>query len=154
VPFYSIPDSSIKVTDEQLKQYLDKNKSKYKGENTRTIQYVSIPVLPSAQDSSELYQEIKDLAKGLAAAQDDSTFARNNTDVPSNGGYNTMDQVPQELQGEMLHSLREACMALTAKAIPILSISFLILKTIRRHLYVPAIYFSGPTVRPPVRQKH
>jgi peptidyl-prolyl cis-trans isomerase D len=101
VPFYSIPDSTIKVTDEQLTEYLNRNKSKYKGENTRTIQYVSIPILPSSQDSSVLYQEIKDLAKGLAAAQDDSTFARNNTDVPTNGGYITMDQVPQQLQGEI-----------------------------------------------------
>jgi peptidyl-prolyl cis-trans isomerase D len=101
VPFFSIPDSSIKITDEQLQQYLDKNKSKYKGENTRTIQYVTFPILPSSQDSAELYQEIKDLAKGLAAAQDDSTFARANTDVPANAGYITMDQVPQELQGEI-----------------------------------------------------
>jgi peptidyl-prolyl cis-trans isomerase D len=101
VPFFSIPDSAVKVTDEQLKAYLDKNKSKYKGENTRTIQYVTFPILPSSQDSSELYQEIKDLAKGLAAAQDDSTFARANTDIPANGGYITMDQVPQELQGEI-----------------------------------------------------
>jgi peptidyl-prolyl cis-trans isomerase D len=35
VPFFAIPDSSIKVTDSQLEAYLEENKEKYKVEESR-----------------------------------------------------------------------------------------------------------------------
>ncbi|QHT68306.1 peptidylprolyl isomerase [Rhodocytophaga rosea] len=101
VPFFSIPDSTIKVTDAQLEDYLNRNRDKYEGEETRTIEYVTFPVLPSAQDSAFFYDEIKNLAKGLASAQDDSTFAKTNTDVPADGGYVTLSEIPQQLQGDI-----------------------------------------------------
>lgn len=87
VPFYSIPDSTIKVADSQLEAYLNKNKSKYKGVDTRNIQYVTFSVLPTKDDSANFYQEIKDLAKGLASAANDSSFAKNNSDVPVDNNY-------------------------------------------------------------------
>jgi peptidyl-prolyl cis-trans isomerase D len=101
IPFFSIPDSTIKVTDAQLEDYLEKNKEQYKSEETRTIEYVTFPILPSSQDSTFFYDEIKSLAKGLASAEDDSTFARTNTDVPTNMGYVTMSEIPQQLQGDI-----------------------------------------------------
>jgi len=41
VPFFSIADSSIKVQDSQLEEYLAKHKDEFKGTNTRSIQYVT-----------------------------------------------------------------------------------------------------------------
>ncbi|WP_247232887.1 SurA N-terminal domain-containing protein [Telluribacter sp. SYSU D00476] len=82
VPFYSIADTTVKVTDSQLEAYLNNHRDEYKGADTRTVQYVTFPVLPAKDDSSALYTEIKDLARGLAAAQNDSAFARMNSDIP------------------------------------------------------------------------
>jgi len=81
VPFYSINDSTIKVEESQLEDYLAKHKEQYKGYNSRSIQYVTFPVIPTKQDTVEFYNQIKKLAKDLAVAPNDSAFAMLNSDV-------------------------------------------------------------------------
>ena len=44
--------------------------------NSRSLQYVTFSVAPSKEDSATLYSEIKTLARGLGAAQNDSVFAQ------------------------------------------------------------------------------
>ncbi len=81
VPFYAVPDSTIKVSDSELSQYLKAHKDEYQGVDTRTIEYVSFPVRPAKDDSAALYSQIKDLAKGLATAENGEEFARINSEV-------------------------------------------------------------------------
>lgn len=81
VPFFSIPDSTIKVSDSQLEDYLSKHKTEYKGLSTRGIQYVTFPIVPTKSDTSDFYTQIKKLAKDLALAPNDSAFAMLNSDV-------------------------------------------------------------------------
>ncbi len=83
VPFYSVADTTIKVTDSQLEAYLRDHRDEYKGVDTRTIQYVTFPVVPGKEDSTELNTQIKDLARGLAATTNDSAYARMNSDIPA-----------------------------------------------------------------------
>ena len=82
VPYFSIVDTTIKVTDSQLESYLSAHRSEYKGTDTRSIEYVSFPVQPAKDDSTALYNEIKELARGLATAQNDSSYAKMNSDIP------------------------------------------------------------------------
>ncbi|WP_149240205.1 peptidylprolyl isomerase [Dyadobacter sp. 32] len=82
VPYFSIVDTTLKVTDTQLETYLSAHRLEYKGTDTRSIQYVTFPVQPAKDDSSALYTEIKELARGLATAQNDSAFASMNSDTP------------------------------------------------------------------------
>lgn len=101
VPFYSVADTTIKVTDSQLKDYLSKHSDEYKGVDTRTIQYVTFPVVPAKDDSASLYAEIKTLARGLASATNDSSYARMNSDIamPTNMSYASMsDQLKEAVQ--------------------------------------------------------
>ncbi len=81
VPFFSIPDTTVKVTDSQLEEYLAKHKDQFKGTNTRSIQYATFPVIPTKQDTAEFYTQIKKLAKDLAVAPNDSAFAMLNSDI-------------------------------------------------------------------------
>ena len=98
VPFYSVVDSTVKVTDAQLQEYLEKHKDQFKGQSTRTFQYVAFPIIPTKADSSALYTQIKDLAKGLATAANDSAFARMNTDVPTRSVYMSLRDMPDQLK--------------------------------------------------------
>jgi len=82
VPYFSIVDTTLKVTDSQLETYLSAHRQEYKGTDTRSIEYVTFPVQPAKDDSSALYTEIKELARGLATAQNDSAFASMNSDIP------------------------------------------------------------------------
>ena len=81
VPFFSINDSTVKVEESQLEEYLSKHKEQYKGYNSRSIQYVTFPVIPTKQDTADFYGQIKKLAKELAVAPNDSAFAMLNSDV-------------------------------------------------------------------------
>ena len=101
VPFYSVPDTTVKVTDAQLEDYLDDHKSEYKGVDTRTVQYVTFPIVPNPEDSATLNTEIKNLARGLASAANDSAYARMNSDlaVPTTMSYaNMSDQLKEAVE--------------------------------------------------------
>ncbi|WP_375447055.1 SurA N-terminal domain-containing protein [uncultured Fibrella sp.] len=97
VPYYSVNDTTVKVTDSELSDYLSKHKQEYPGADTRSIQYVSFAVNPSKEDSASLYNEIKTLARGLGGAKNDSTFARQNSDVPV-PLYLTAGEMPEQLR--------------------------------------------------------
>lgn len=97
VPYYSVNDTTVKVTDSELEDYLSKHKDEFPGANTRSIQYVTFAVNPSKEDSASLYNEIKTLARGLGGAQNDSTYARQNSDVPV-ALYQTIGEMPTQLR--------------------------------------------------------
>ncbi|MEO6685217.1 MAG: peptidylprolyl isomerase, partial [Dyadobacter sp.] len=98
VPYFSIVDTTIKVTDSQLESYLSAHRSEYKGTDTRSIEYVSFPVQPAKDDSTALYNEIKELARGLATAPNDSAYSKMNSDValPMNMSLATMSDQLKE----------------------------------------------------------
>ena len=100
VPFYSVADSTVKVTDSQLEDYLGKHKDAFIGQNTRSIQYVTFPVIPSKQDTASFYNDIKRLAKELAITKNDSAFAMMNSDVKT-PYYVTMAEIPESVKGSL-----------------------------------------------------
>ena len=100
VPFYSVADSTVKVTDSQLEDYLGKHKDAFVGQNTRSIQYVTFPVIPSKQDTASFYNDIKRLARELAISKNDSAFAMMNSDVKT-PYYVTMAEIPESVKGSL-----------------------------------------------------
>ncbi|MDZ7899388.1 MAG: peptidylprolyl isomerase [Arcicella sp.] len=100
VPFYSVPDSTVKVEDSELEAYLSSHKDLYKGQNTRSIQYVTFPTVPSKQDTASFYNDIKRLAKDLAITKNDSAFAMMNSDVKT-PYYVTMAEIPETVKGQL-----------------------------------------------------
>lgn len=80
VPFYAVADSAIKITDSELKSYLDKNQSKFQTGNTANMEYVSFSILPSGRDSAELISTISELTEELRASDNDSVFVTQNSE--------------------------------------------------------------------------
>jgi len=75
VPFYAISDSAITVSDTELKAYYNKNQSKYKVEQTRTLSYVTFPVEASAADSAKIREDLQKIATAFKTVTEDSVFA-------------------------------------------------------------------------------
>jgi len=80
IPYFAVSDTAVKVSDSDLKAYYNKNKDKYKSEHTRDMKFVTIPVVPSADDSLSFKEELSRLVADFKAAQDDSVFAIINSD--------------------------------------------------------------------------
>jgi peptidyl-prolyl cis-trans isomerase D len=100
VPYYSVNDTTVKVSDGQLQTYLNAHKTEFPGLNSRSIQYVTFSIAPSKEDSSALYDQIKQLARGLGGAPNDSSFARSNSDVPV-PLYLTAGEMPEQLRSSI-----------------------------------------------------
>jgi peptidyl-prolyl cis-trans isomerase D len=97
VPYISVSDSAVSVTDAQLKDYFDRNKELYKVEDGRTLEYVTIPVSASTEDINYFQDEIKQLTEQFAAATNDSAFVNTNSDQPYDGTYLHTAELPEKL---------------------------------------------------------
>lgn len=97
VPYSTIEDSTIKVTDEELKGYLSKNQFKYKSQETRTLEYVEFKINPSADDSAFFQKELADLKEEFASAENDTAFARSRSDVAEVYKSINVNELPADL---------------------------------------------------------
>ncbi len=80
VPFYSINDTTVKVSDKMVSDYYSNHKNEYQGYDSRSFDYVVYQVVPAAEDSAALRDEINLLARGLAAAENPQAYANANSD--------------------------------------------------------------------------
>ncbi len=79
----SVADSTINVTDEDLKRAYNENKSLFKQtEDSRSLEYVIFDVKPSEEDKKATYDFLASLKNDFAATKDDSSFVAANSDIP------------------------------------------------------------------------
>jgi peptidyl-prolyl cis-trans isomerase D len=91
VPYSSISDSTVKVTDEDVQEYVNKNKETFKQENERSLVYVTFDAAPSKADSQNIYNNIAAQKDALAAANTpaeiQTLLANNSSETPFFDGY-------------------------------------------------------------------
>jgi len=101
VPYYSVSDSVTAVTDAELNSYLSEHKEEYKVDHTRTLDYVSFSILPSSEDSTFYRDELNKLKEEFKTVEDDSVFARIESDVNSYYGSFDVGSLPASLQANV-----------------------------------------------------
>lgn len=85
IPFDSIPDEEITLTDEDYSNYINKNAAKYTHkEEVRNISYLVYEVNASAKDSLAIKTKMESIAAGFITATNDSTYAAQNGGGVSN----------------------------------------------------------------------
>ena len=83
--YSTIADSTIKISDDEISEYVNKHKDQYKQEESRSIAYVAFSAAPTPVDSSAIYQQLINLKNDFAAATDVQAFlARNESE---SGGF-------------------------------------------------------------------
>jgi peptidyl-prolyl cis-trans isomerase D len=75
------------------------NEERYKTPETRSIDFVTFPLVASAKDTAIYREDIIALRDELASTTNDSTFARINSEGPLNFGSYTEAQLPLTLVG-------------------------------------------------------
>ena len=80
VPFSSVADSLAQPTESQLKSYFNEHKDKYKSDASRTLSYIAFDILPSGEDSLYLRRDMEELKEEFTNTDEDSAFARANSD--------------------------------------------------------------------------
>jgi len=73
--FYSsIPDSTVKISDKEIEEYISKHKKEYKQEESRSIAYVLFSALPTAADSVATRQKLLTLKPEFDTTKDIQQF--------------------------------------------------------------------------------
>ena len=89
IPFYSVNDSLVTLTEQEIETYLRKNADEYKRDATKDVKYVTFPITPSAEDTAFIKKEMMAIREKLESGQNDSIFAEINSDgITPFGTYN------------------------------------------------------------------
>jgi peptidyl-prolyl cis-trans isomerase D len=80
--YSSILDANVKLTDADYQEYYDANKKSFQNATeTRSFEYVSFSIKPTAADTAVIKTQVEKLATDFKVAPNDSLFAANNSDV-------------------------------------------------------------------------
>lgn len=94
VPYASVPDESIEVTESDLRDYYDEHRDDYRQERSYTLNYVSVSKAPTSQDTTEIVSELESLRNDFENADNDSLFlAQNASERPYSSSYSTPDDL-------------------------------------------------------------
>lgn len=69
-PYSDIVDTTIKVTDQEIADYINKHKADFKQTESRSIAYVSFSASPSAADSAAAKQKLENLKAEMQSTTD------------------------------------------------------------------------------------
>ena len=104
VPFRSIPDSTVTVTEKEIEKYINDHEEQFKTFATRDVRFVNFPISASEEDKAQIKAQVaallndkeeydKDaengvrIIKGFADTDDLSAFISEYSDVPENTNY-------------------------------------------------------------------
>lgn len=93
IPYSSIDDKSVKISDNDLEGYLKAHSNRYKQEESRSIEYVAFDVKPSAEDTAKAEKIIVQQLEDFKKSDNDSVFIRLNSDEEFKGDYLTKSQL-------------------------------------------------------------
>jgi peptidyl-prolyl cis-trans isomerase D len=83
VPYITISDSSVKVSDDEINAYVGKHKDEFKQERARTIEYVTFDAAPSKADSNLVLQQLQAVKDEFATTTDVASFVtRTGSETP------------------------------------------------------------------------
>ncbi len=120
VPYRTIPDSLVKVTKDDILAYIQKHKDQYQTEENRSLEYVFIPLQPSAQDKQKIEDELKGLIndkevfdanakdqkrieKGFKNTGDAEAFANKYSDVKQKARFFFKSQLPKQYADTLIN---------------------------------------------------
>lgn len=84
----SIPDSSIKLEDSDLRSYYNEHQNDFKqAETIRKVEYVTFDVKPSADDNKEGEEWLNKKKDEFVSSTNDSLFVIQNSDAPFDSTY-------------------------------------------------------------------
>lgn len=106
VSYTDVNDNDIKISDDDLKKYLDEHPGKFKqDEESRRLQYVTFDIRPSSADSAKVFQDMNERVAEFAAGKsvsDDSVFTRLYSTADFDEVYYTSDNLMSTMKDSLL----------------------------------------------------
>ncbi len=96
-PYADIRNSEIELTDAELRSYYRNNQERYERNKSWRFRYVSWEIIPTAEDTTKIFEEVRALRDQFAEADDDSAFvSQYDSVVPFRNTYVAKDEIREE----------------------------------------------------------
>jgi peptidyl-prolyl cis-trans isomerase D len=73
-PYFTVSDSAAKISDQEIQDYIDQHKDRFKQDESRSIAYVTFDASPSSADSAKIKQQLADLKGDFEKTTDIQAF--------------------------------------------------------------------------------
>jgi peptidyl-prolyl cis-trans isomerase D len=96
--YSTVSDSSVVITDSEVREYYNKNKENYKRSAQRDIEYVSFDIRPSDDDFKQALDWINRISPELETATDPVQFINTSADTRHVGYFTTLDNIDDSVK--------------------------------------------------------
>lgn len=105
VPFSSISEDQIKITDAEIIDFMKKNPKKYKSDNTTSIDFVLLENKPSKEDELSMSTKINELRSQFDSISNNAIgkFVNDNSDIKFDSTYLPKSSLPLEFQEQLFN---------------------------------------------------
>ena len=81
VPYTTVADNEVKVTDDDIKAFMQKHKAMFESEQaSRTIDYVSFDIIPASADTARAVNALLEIKDEFSKTKDNQTFVGSHSD--------------------------------------------------------------------------
>lgn len=88
VPYTTVNDNEVKVTDAEINDYIKKHASQYTIDDpTRSMEYVAFDINPSKEDTATVLNAIAQLQNEFNTTTDNENFVNRNSEEPYNAAF-------------------------------------------------------------------
>jgi len=101
--YAEVNDSTIEVTDKELRAYYDEHQQEYKQEQSRDIEYVKFDVTPSEKDREDALNWINETLIEFKTTDNDSSFVTFNSEAPFDASYLNSQEMPFGLDSSFFY---------------------------------------------------
>lgn len=101
--YTNIPDSSVTVTNAEIEEYINKNKSQFKQQESRSIYYVAFSAAPSPSDSAAILNEVANLKDRFRSAENLEQFLAGEGAQYYNG-YVSAKSIQQQIKDSIFNT--------------------------------------------------
>ncbi|MDX9747691.1 MAG: SurA N-terminal domain-containing protein [Paludibacter sp.] len=97
-PYFSIPDSTVKVSDKEIKDRYNKQLKRYRQQPNVSLRFVTFDIQPLEEDFTAASDFINKLKDEFTATNDVVELVNQNSDIPYTGRNYTATTVPAHLK--------------------------------------------------------
>jgi PPIC-type PPIASE domain. len=97
-PYFLVPDSTVTISENDVRALYKKRREQYKQEASRTLNYVAFNIVPSAEDYTTTHKTVNELAEEFKTIEDVSQFVKTNTDITSSEIPYSERTIPEDLK--------------------------------------------------------
>ena len=96
--YFAIADSTINITDAEIKARYNEKKEQFKQKQSADVKYIVVDIKPSAEDFAEVENWINNLKEEFTTTEDIAAIVNSNSDVQYRGENLVKDQIDADFQ--------------------------------------------------------